>query len=100
MSRRIRLLVLAAGLVLGTGLRGDEKTPYTGSGCAAPVDAFFTDEVWGKVAARICLTCHKKGGDAETPSSSSRIPQRAQGPPGTRPCGTTGRLRPHGPDQE
>src|SRR5438067_6607579 len=73
------LLALAAGLVLGAGGRGDEKKPaYTGV-CAAPVDDFFKDEVWAKVAVHTCLTCHKVGGDAEDSKFILEDPRRAQG---------------------
>jgi hypothetical protein len=71
--------VLAVGLVLGAA-RGDEKKPYSGAGCAAPVDSFFTDEVWAKVGAQICLTCHKKGGDAEDSKLVFDDPRRFDGP--------------------
>jgi hypothetical protein len=82
MFRPIRSLVLAlaAGLILGAGVRGEEKTPYTGASCTADVDAFFKDEVWGKVGSQICLTCHKKGGDAEDSKLLLQDPSRAQGP--------------------
>lgn len=40
-----------------------------GAGAGAPtggaVDAYFRDEVWGKVGERTCLNCHSPGGDAE-----------------------------------
>jgi hypothetical protein len=75
MSFRISpLLVLIAGLAWG-----DEKTPYTGSACAAPVDDFFKDDVWDKVGSQICLTCHKKGGDAEDSKFILQDPGRVQG---------------------
>jgi len=44
---------------------GDTPAPYSGAACAAPVDEFFTNEVWPKVGARTCLECHKPDGDAE-----------------------------------
>ena len=33
--------------------------------CAVAMDNFFEDEVWAKVGIQKCLTCHRKGGDAE-----------------------------------
>src|SRR5215207_6541147 len=33
--------------------------------CPGATDQRFENEVWAKVAARKCLTCHRKGGDAE-----------------------------------
>src|SRR5262245_4989143 len=76
-----RLLVsaLAIGLLAGATARGEEKKSYTG-GCADSVDSFFTDEVWGKVGSRICVTCHKKGGDAEESKFILQDPRRAEGP--------------------
>jgi len=35
------------------------------TGCAGAVDNYFENEVWAKVGAQVCLTCHRKGGDAE-----------------------------------
>jgi hypothetical protein len=74
------LLALAAGSVFGVGVRGDEKKDgkkpaYTGV-CTAPADAFFTDEVWAKVAVQTCLTCHKRGGDAEDSKFILQDPRR------------------------
>jgi len=59
--------------------RGAEPTPYTGAGCEAPVDAYFIEEVWGKVASHKCLVCHKAGGDAEESKLVLIDPQRSQG---------------------
>jgi len=81
MSRIPRPLVavLATAFAVGVGIRGDEKTPYTGPACAAAVDAFFKDEVWAKVGAPSCLTCHTKGGDAEDSKFILQDPRRVQG---------------------
>jgi hypothetical protein len=76
---RLTALVLAAGMLYAVGVHGDEKTPYSGTSCSAAVDDFFKDEVWVKVGAQICLTCHKKGGDAEDSKFSLQDPNRAQG---------------------
>src|SRR5262245_8179414 len=73
------VLVVAAGLIPGSGARGEEKRVYTGPSCAAPADAFFTGGVWAKVGSQVCLTCHKKGGDAEDSSFILQDPQRAEG---------------------
>src|SRR5436305_1622838 len=78
-SVRSFVLVLGAGLALGSGARGEEKKPYAGAGCAAPVDSFFTDEVWARVGAQVCLTCHKKGGDAEDSKLVLEDPRRFDG---------------------
>ncbi len=47
--------------------------------CAQAVDRFFSDEVWAKVGAQKCLTCHKAGGDAEESQFVLRDPERSQG---------------------
>lgn len=69
------ILVLAAGPVVP----GQDPKPYTGASCSAPPDAFFTDEVWAKVGARICLTCHVKGGDAEDSKFVLTDPRKVEG---------------------
>jgi hypothetical protein len=60
---RFLLVILALGTP-ALAVRGDEK-PVRPRACAAAVDDFFENEVWAKVAVRTCLTCHRKGGDAE-----------------------------------
>lgn len=72
-------LVLATGLFHTTFARGDEKPAERVSGCAGVVDDFFKNEVWEKVGAAKCLTCHKAGGDAETSKFILVDPQKAQG---------------------
>src|SRR3954469_1101512 len=58
---------------------GAELKPYSGAGCAAVVDEFFTEEVWGKVGAQSCLKCHKPGGDADESKFVLHDPRRSQG---------------------
>lgn len=77
-SIRTGLFALAALALLATSGRGAELKPYTGAGCAAVVDGFFTDEVWAKVAAQSCLKCHKTGGDGEDSKFVLRDPKRNQ----------------------
>src|SRR5580698_83412 len=60
---RTLIIALTAGLLSPATVFGDEKRPVVG--CTAAVDNFFEDEVWAKVGMRTCLTCHRKGGDAE-----------------------------------
>jgi hypothetical protein len=81
MSLRIRPLValLAAAAVGSVGVRGDEPASPTYSGCSAAVDAHFADEVWAKVGATACLTCHKAGGDAEDSKFVLLDPRKVQG---------------------
>jgi len=67
MFQNLRLLVLAlvAGSVFSVAVRGGDNMPRPVVGCAAAVDNYFEDEVWAKVGVQKCLTCHRKGGDAE-----------------------------------
>src|SRR5262245_7177381 len=58
-----RALVVA--LILVAAARGEEKAPAPVVACAATADNYFENEVWAKVGAVKCLTCHRKGGDAE-----------------------------------
>ncbi|MFM8274631.1 MAG: hypothetical protein ACKODX_20195, partial [Gemmata sp.] len=67
---------LTAAVFAGAG-RGDggkpvEKRDYTGA-CA---DTGFESEVWAKVGARKCLTCHKAGGEAEESKFVLTDPQK------------------------
>ncbi|MBA4066133.1 MAG: hypothetical protein C0501_20930 [Isosphaera sp.] len=71
------LLALAAGTGLAATARGDG--PPAPVGCAASVDHSFEDEVWAKVGARSCLTCHRKGGDAEDSKFVLQDPRKAEG---------------------
>src|SRR5438045_9523276 len=70
---------LVALLLLALPAPGAELKPYSGAGCAAVVDGFFTDEVWAKVGATSCLKCHKSGGDADESKFVLRDPKRSQG---------------------
>jgi hypothetical protein len=72
-------LVLALGLANSGTLRGEDRKPYTGAGCAAEVDDQFRDDVWAKVGLRKCLTCHKTGGDAEESKFILKDPRRSEG---------------------
>lgn len=76
---RLILLMLFAGAISSGIVRGDEKKPYTGTACAAPVDDFFKNEVWSQVGAAKCLTCHKKGGDAEDSRFILQDPRKSEG---------------------
>jgi hypothetical protein len=71
------LVVLAAMLTSVLGAHADEKPAPPG--CAAAVDDFFKDEVWHKVGAAKCLTCHKKGGDAEDSRFILQDPRKSDG---------------------
>lgn len=63
---RTLALILVAGVGVSFAQDDAKKpAPYTGTSCSGAVDDYFKDEVWAKVGQRVCLTCHKKGGDAE-----------------------------------
>ncbi len=76
---RCLVLALAIGLALPAAARCDDKLSQSLMGCAAAVDNYFEDEVWAKVAVRKCLTCHRKGGDAETSKFVLIDPRKHQG---------------------
>jgi hypothetical protein len=76
---RYGLSALLAAAWFATRAPGAELKLYSGVGCAASVDSFFADEVWGKVGAQSCLKCHKTGGDAEDSKFVLRDPKRSQG---------------------
>lgn len=71
-------LVLIVGAGFAAPLRADDKKPYTGAACAG-ADADFRDEVWTKVGARKCLTCHTAGGDAADSRFVLKDPRRVEG---------------------
>jgi hypothetical protein len=76
---RSNLSRIAGLMCLAVSVQGAELKPYSGAGCAAPMDNFFTEEVWVKVGAPSCLKCHKAGGDAEDSQFVLRDPRRSQG---------------------
>ena len=70
---------LIASLIAPVAIVGAEESPNRGERpCAQTADRFFADEVWAKVAAQKCLTCHKAGGDAEESQLVLRDPERSQ----------------------
>ena len=71
--RAASLLLLCACAITAQA----EESKY--DGCTATVDKYFLDEVWTKVGAQKCLTCHKEGGDAEESKLVLLDPQRAIG---------------------
>ena len=56
-----------------------ESSPSTGTGAVAAPSDFFLDEVWAKIGAQSCLTCHKLGGDAEESQFVLQDPQKSRG---------------------
>jgi hypothetical protein len=70
---------LIAFLLLVIGAQGEERPPVAAPVCAAAADNFFEDEVWAKVGVAKCLTCHKKGGDAEDSKFLLQDPRKSEG---------------------
>ncbi|HWG47447.1 MAG TPA: hypothetical protein VN688_32080 [Gemmataceae bacterium] len=81
MSPNVRFLVVAlvTGLAFSTAVRCADKPPQSPRGCAAAVDNYFENEVWAKVGVQKCLTCHRKGGDAEESKFVLIDPRKRQG---------------------
>jgi hypothetical protein len=79
-SRRRRTAIVSLAFLFAAILPvmagGEETEPCAAPGCAAPVDAFFTEELWAKIGAVKCLQCHKTGGDAEDSQFLLRDPSR------------------------
>jgi Protein of unknown function (DUF1592) len=74
------LFLLFAILIAALAQASAEEPPMSRERpCAQVVDRFFADEVWAKVGAQKCLTCHKTGGDAEESKFILRDPERSQG---------------------
>ena len=65
LSSRWFVLALVFGTACPVAVRCDDQPAQPASGCAAAVDSDFEDQVWTKLAAQKCLTCHRKGGAAE-----------------------------------
>ena len=54
---------------------------FASSASSAEVsENYFRDEVWAKVGERVCLQCHRIGGDAEESRFVLRDPRRSQNP--------------------
>ncbi|MDY3560981.1 hypothetical protein R5W23_002231 [Gemmata sp. JC673] len=79
MSLRACSVVLFVTVFGSAPLPAGDKKPYTGAACAAEGDSYFRDEVWTKVGARKCLTCHKPGGDAADSAFVLKDPRKAEG---------------------
>jgi hypothetical protein len=58
---------------------GEDKPAQPVATCAAAVDNFFEGEVWAKVGVHKCLTCHRKGGDAEDTRFVLVDPRKSEG---------------------
>src|SRR5438876_8828784 len=78
-NARFLVIALVIGLASLAGVRSDDKAPRPMTGCAAAVDNYFEDEVWAKVGVQKCLTCHRKGGDAEDSKFVLIDPRKREG---------------------
>ncbi|MCA9179688.1 MAG: hypothetical protein KDB14_34770 [Planctomycetales bacterium] len=65
--------------LVATACRGAEPEPYTSASCSAPMDSWFTAEVWAKVGAGECIKCHNPNGDASDTDFVLRDPGLGQG---------------------
>jgi hypothetical protein len=72
------VLVLVAGIASPAAVRCEDKLPRP-MGCAAAKDNYFEDEVWAKVGVQKCLTCHRKGGDAQGSKFVLLDPRKSDG---------------------
>jgi hypothetical protein len=74
------LALFAILLAAGARAAADEPPASRERPCLQAADRFFAEEVWAKVGAQKCLTCHKAGGDAQKSQLVFRDPDRSQGP--------------------
>src|SRR5687767_9530079 len=72
-------LALAAWLAAPAAVRCDDQPSRPLPRCAAAADNYFEDEVWAKVGVQKCLTCHRKGGEAEDSKFVLLDPRKRQG---------------------
>jgi hypothetical protein len=79
MLQSVRFLVLGLSIAAAATARGDEKVLRSVAGCAASVDNYFENEVWARVGVQKCLTCHRKGGDAESSRFILSDPRKSEG---------------------
>lgn len=80
MVRHILTLFGFAVALLSSHVLAEKPVSKPGMACPATDDLYFTQEVWPKVVARSCLTCHKAGGDAEKSRLVLSDPKRLDEP--------------------
>jgi hypothetical protein len=70
--------MIPAAFLIAFALLADDlaKPPVR---CPGVVDDYFESEVWAKVGAQKCLTCHRKGGDAEKSQFLLADPRKENG---------------------
>src|SRR5438445_652044 len=76
---RVLVLALVAGVASLAAVRGDERISRPVIACAAAADNDFEAEVWAKVGVQKCLSCHRKGGDAEDSKFVLIDPRKSDG---------------------
>src|SRR5215510_4192169 len=76
---RFPMLALVIASALPAAVRCDDKPTLPAMACAAAVDNYFEDEVWAKIGVQKCLTCHRKGGDAEASKFILLDPRKSEG---------------------
>src|SRR5262249_39593682 len=81
MSFAARSVVVVLGTLIActSAARSQDRKPYEGPACGRAVDDYFAKEVWPNVGVAKCLTCHKKGGDAEDSKLILQDPRKVQG---------------------
>ena len=80
MTRQMRSVVGSLlSLAVGSCVFGQDKKSAEAPPCTRPVDDYFTNEVWAKVGASLCVQCHKVGGDAEESKLILKDPRKVQG---------------------
>lgn len=70
--------VLGLGIAPGVACADDPPLPPA-TRCAISAGDWFAEEVWAKVAASKCLTCHRSGGDAQESDFVLVDPSRSSG---------------------
>src|SRR5437899_5702462 len=77
-NARILAFTLVAGVIAAAAVRSDDKAPRPVMACAGVSDD-FENELWAKVGVQKCLTCHRKGGDAEDSKFVLIDPRKREG---------------------
>ena len=73
------LFASLTGAVVFPASHGSEPFPENKLEAVGVGDAYFLNEVWTKVGAQSCLTCHQLGGDAEESAFVLRDPRKSPG---------------------
>lgn len=79
MSPKFQLIAVVAGFLSASASGAGDGSAATPSGCPGSNDDRFENEVWARVGASKCLTCHRKGGDAEKSKFILTDPRKLSG---------------------